>query len=94
MKIKSYIKKLSSVGICKRKTGWGRRVLGRAQTGLLLPHQLHHPLHLRHPLHHLGLEQLVLVDACSQLINSLLSLPLHLRQPSIAGSIDVSPERA
>ena len=46
-------------------------MLGRARTDLLLPHQLYHPLHLCHSLHHLDLKPLMLVDAYSQLMSSL-----------------------
>ena len=66
------------------------RAVERTRTGLLLPHQLHHLLHLCYLLYHLDLELLVLVVACNQLISSLLSLPLHLCQPSITANIDVS----
>ena len=58
-------------------------MLDGARTDLLLAQHLDRLFHVCHPLHHLDLEQLVLVDTCSQLISSLSifsSLPLHLRQ--------------
>ena len=73
-------------------------MLDGAQTGLLLAQHLDRLLHVCHPLHHLDLERLILVDVCSQLLSSLLnllsildSLPLHFHQPSLARRMDLSP---
>ena len=80
------------------RTSWERRALDGARTDLLLPHQLCRLLHLCHPLHHLDLELLILIDACSELLSlqlSLLSifdsLLLHLHQSSLTRRMDVSP---
>ena len=69
-----------------------------AQTGLLLPQHLDRLLYLCYPLHHVDLELLIPVDACSHLLSSLLSLlsildslPLHLHQPSLERRMDLSP---
>ena len=73
---------------------WGKGAFERAQTDLLLPHQLLRLLHLRHPLHHLDLKVLIVVDVCSQLLSLLSildSLPLHLHQSSLARRMDVRP---
>ena len=76
----------------------GARTDDGGQTGLLLPQHLDHLLHLHHPIYHLDLKLLILVDAFSQLLSSLLSLllilsslPLHLYQPSLAHRMNLSP---
>ena len=84
----------------------GARIDDGAWIGLLLPQHLDRLLHLRHPIHHLDLELLILVDAFSQLLSSLLSLlsirgnllsildslSLHLHQLSLTCKMDVNPK--
>ena len=88
--------------------GWGAlngaRTENGARIGLLLLYQLYRLLHLRHPLHHLDLKVLIVVDACNQLLSSLSildsllsildSLLLHLHQSSLIRRMDVRPRCA